>query len=116
MILIGAWKDGDPNDEKIVGEYLKKDMDDVRSYLVQQARLDDEKCPVIRWGQVWRFVDRQEAAVYLLPLLGEKQLRNWVQFVENVVVCRPAKSVVSEELLHSMLQGLAIIASVDRNY
>lgn len=113
LILIGAWKDGDPNDEKIVGEYLKKDMDDVRSYLVQQARLDDEKCPVIRWGQVWRFVDRQEAAVYLLPLLGEKQLRNWVQFVENVVVCRPAKSVVSEELLHSMLQGLAIIASVD---
>lgn len=113
LILIGAWKDGDPNDEKIVGEYLKKDMDDVRSFLVQQARLDDEKCPVIRWGQVWRFVDRQEAAVYLLPLLGEKQLRNWVQFVENVVVCRPAKSVVSEELLHSMLQGLAIIASVD---
>lgn len=113
FILIGAWKDGDPNDEKIVGKYLKKDMDDVRSYLVQQARMDDEKCPVIRWGQVWRFVDRQEAAVYLLPLLGEKQLKNWVQFVENVVVCRLAKSVVSEELLHSMLQGLAIIASVE---
>lgn len=113
LILIGAWKDGDPNDEKIVGKYLKKDMDDVRSYLVQQARMDDEKCPVICWGQVWRFVDRQEAAVYLLPLLGEKQLKNWVQFVENVVVCRLAKSVVSEELLHSMLQGLAIIASVE---
>ena len=113
LILIGAWKDGDPNDEKIVGEYLKKDMDEVRSYLVQQARMDDEKCPVIRWGQVWRFVDRQEAAVYLLPLLGEKRLENWVQFVENVVVCRLAKSVVSEELLHSMLQGLAIIASVE---
>lgn len=113
LILIGAWKDGDPNDEKIVGKYLKKDMDDVRSYLVQQARMDDEKCPVIRWGQVWRFVDRQEAAVYLLPLLGEKQLKNWVQFVENVVVCRLAKRVVSEELLHSMLQGLAIIASVE---
>ena len=113
LILIGAWKDGDPNDEKIVGKYLNKDMDDVRSYLVQQARMDDGKCPVICWGQVWRFVDRQEAAVYLLPLLGEKQLKNWVQFVENVVVCRLAKSVVSEELLHSMLQGLAIIASVE---
>ena len=113
LILIGAWKDGDPNDEKIVGKYLKKDMDGVRSYLVQQARMDDGKCPVICWGQVWRFVDRQEAAVYLLPLLGEKQLKNWVQFVENVVVCRLAKSVVSEELLHSMLQGLAIIASVE---